>query len=240
MSSQAEVTEQLVRQLKEYAAGRASDVARGAETPRLAGLLIRKYGLGLVDAVSVVFDGPRAADLIAKAADEEAARIDPFWREHDRARWAMRPADIASLSEELSRPGEQNSDPEQVQTPPDYRGPRHIPPQLAMGCRVLNVKINGVATLLDVVHFDSCEEPESACLNTVVVARVGDVTFQYTLPPEQALEALKEDVSDRARVDMHGLSALKIPPRIQVLIVRYHERFAIDWGVAPLMYSRGI
>lgn len=89
--------ERLVQQVKEYAAGRAKDVARGAETPRLAALLVQKYGRGVVDAVATVFDSPRAADPVARVVDDEAAKIDPLWREHDRERWAGRPADVVAL-----------------------------------------------------------------------------------------------------------------------------------------------
>lgn len=90
--------EHLVRQVREYANGRASDVARGAETPRLAALLVQKYGRGVVDAVAAIYDSQRAADPISKVVEEETAKIDPLWREHDRERWAGRPADVVSLS----------------------------------------------------------------------------------------------------------------------------------------------
>ncbi|MHB1707538.1 MAG: hypothetical protein ACYCSH_16085 [Acidithiobacillus sp.] len=92
------VIERLVRQVKDYASGRAKDVARGAETPRLAALLVQKYGRGVADAVATIFDTPRAADPISKAVDEETAKIDPLWREHDRDRWAGRQADVVAHS----------------------------------------------------------------------------------------------------------------------------------------------
>jgi hypothetical protein len=94
MNAKREV-ESLVREVREYAAGRASDVARGAETPRLAALLLQKYGLGVAKAVEVIFDNPRVADPIIAVLDEETAKIDLDWREHDRERWAARPADVA-------------------------------------------------------------------------------------------------------------------------------------------------
>lgn len=90
--------ELLVRTVKDYASGRAKDVARGAETPRLAALLIQKYGRGVIDAVAVIYGSPRAADPIARVVDEETAKIDPLWREHDRERWAGRPADVVAHS----------------------------------------------------------------------------------------------------------------------------------------------
>lgn len=90
--------ERLVQQVKDYAAGRIKDVARGAETPRLAALLVQKYGRGVVDAVATIFDTPRAADTISKVVDEETAKIDPLWREHDWERWAGHPADVVAHS----------------------------------------------------------------------------------------------------------------------------------------------
>ena len=90
--------ERLVQKVKEYAAGRTMDVARGAESPRLAALLLQKYGRGVVDAVAMIFDSPRAADPISQVVDDETAEIDPLWREHDRERWAGRPADVVARS----------------------------------------------------------------------------------------------------------------------------------------------
>lgn len=86
----------LEQQVKDYAHARSKDVARGAETPRLAALLVQKYGRGVADAVAEIFGGPRAADLISKVVDDETAKIDPLWREHDRERWAGRPADVVA------------------------------------------------------------------------------------------------------------------------------------------------
>lgn len=80
--------------VKEYAAGREHDVARGAETAHLAGLLVQKYGRGLSDAIAAMFDSPRAADPVTQAVDEAVTRIDPQWREHANERWSGRPADI--------------------------------------------------------------------------------------------------------------------------------------------------
>ncbi|HBQ6954514.1 TPA: hypothetical protein L8O79_001759 [Klebsiella pneumoniae] len=72
------------------------DVARGAETPRLAALLVQKYGKGVVDALAVVFDSARSADPVMAVVDEEVSRIDPLWQEHNRERWAGRPADVVA------------------------------------------------------------------------------------------------------------------------------------------------
>ena len=39
--------------LESYAKSRMNDVARGAETPELAGLLVQKYGYGLAKALQL-------------------------------------------------------------------------------------------------------------------------------------------------------------------------------------------
>ncbi len=88
--------ERLVSRVRQYAAGRANDVARGAETPRLAALLLQKFGRGVAETVAEIYGSPRAADPIDTVVDEEVAKIDPLWREHDRERWAGRPADVVS------------------------------------------------------------------------------------------------------------------------------------------------
>lgn len=100
--------------------------------------------------------------------------------------------------------------------------------------------INGVSTVLDVVLIDSGEEPEAACVNTAVVARVGDVTFQYFMSPDRAIEALKSDLAWRADANAHGSAALRIPKVIQVQVIRFHERFTIDWDVSRSMFSRSV
>jgi hypothetical protein len=85
----------LIQKVKRYAKGRAECVSRGTETPHLAALLLQKYGLGITDAVSLIYDNPRAADPIYRVVDEEVAKIDPQWREHMRERWERQPADIS-------------------------------------------------------------------------------------------------------------------------------------------------
>ena len=85
----------LTEKVREYAQARQQDVARGAERPRLAALLVQKYGRGIVDAVALLYDSPRVADPICRVIDKETAIIDPDWRENDRLRWAAKPADLA-------------------------------------------------------------------------------------------------------------------------------------------------
>lgn len=83
----------VLRKLADYAEGRKKDVARGAETPHLAGLLVQKYGYGLCDAFAEVFgakfDGPTYGDV-----DRAVTEIDPQWQENAKKRWAGCPAEI--------------------------------------------------------------------------------------------------------------------------------------------------
>jgi hypothetical protein len=90
--------ERLIRAVKDFADGRVKDVARRAETPKLAALLVQKYGLGVVDAAAAIFESPRTVGPIGEVVDEETAKIDPLWREHARERWAGRPADVVAHS----------------------------------------------------------------------------------------------------------------------------------------------
>lgn len=46
--------------------------------------------------VAALFDTPRAADPITQALDDEVERLDLQWREHQRERWEVRPADVTS------------------------------------------------------------------------------------------------------------------------------------------------
>ncbi len=88
----------LIHDLREYAAGRKADVARGAETPALAALLLEKYGYGLAKAASLLRDASdgniKPSEVMAEV-DALVAEIDPEWKAHRHLRWESRPADIS-------------------------------------------------------------------------------------------------------------------------------------------------
>jgi hypothetical protein len=86
------VVSDLTDKIREYAAGRAKDVARGAETPWRAALPLQKYGLGLLHGARIALG---CSALSAAVLDEETAKIDPEWREHNKQRWEARPAGIS-------------------------------------------------------------------------------------------------------------------------------------------------
>ncbi len=88
--------EQLALQIKDYAKGLGKDVARGAETRQSAVSLLKGYGRGLIDAVTLIYDSSQAVDAIGYVLDEEISRIDPDWREHDRELGDGHPASAAA------------------------------------------------------------------------------------------------------------------------------------------------
>lgn len=94
-----QIRHRLVSDLREYAEGRKSNVARGAETPELAALLVQKYGYGAATAVSIIFDCLNEPKLdIYKELDDIVAKIDPQWNEHQKQRWELRPAALRARS----------------------------------------------------------------------------------------------------------------------------------------------
>lgn len=84
---------QVLTKLAEFAVERASDVACGIETKELAGLLLLKYGYGLMDAYHIAYHGVPGAPSYADV-DEAVAKIDPDWQQTQQQRWAARPAGL--------------------------------------------------------------------------------------------------------------------------------------------------
>ncbi len=95
MMTEDRLIESMTELVREHARARAKDVARGAETPRLAALMLQKYGAGIVDAAATILDSAGAVRPISEVLDIEVARLDPLWRENNTARWAAKPADLA-------------------------------------------------------------------------------------------------------------------------------------------------
>lgn len=78
--------------IRQYAQSRANDVARGAETPELAALLVDKYCEGMAKALYIAgFDSAVRAE-----GDRLAREIDPEFDAHREARWAARPASLTA------------------------------------------------------------------------------------------------------------------------------------------------
>lgn len=91
---EAEIKELLIKNIKEYAYGRKSNVLRGTETPRFASLLLQKYGVGVIETINTIFDNRKLTNEIYSVLDEEVAKIDPKWDEHNKERWKGSPVDF--------------------------------------------------------------------------------------------------------------------------------------------------
>jgi len=81
-----------------YAEDRLSNINRGAETPRLAALLVEKYVWGCYETLHLLEEiGLKAiSDEILKVGDSICNSIDPEFNKNKKLRWASRPADISS------------------------------------------------------------------------------------------------------------------------------------------------
>lgn len=79
---ESQALEQVARQTKDHAKRLAEDVVRGVSTPRLAARLLMEYGRGVIDAVTLIYDSPRAMDAIGHVLDKEMTKMDPDWRNH--------------------------------------------------------------------------------------------------------------------------------------------------------------
>lgn len=89
-----ELTGALIQHILEEAKSRSDAVQRGAETPRLAALLLHKFGRGAIGAFSIASHDSSAVHTASNVLDSELYRLDPCWREDDRHRWAAQPADL--------------------------------------------------------------------------------------------------------------------------------------------------
>jgi hypothetical protein len=83
----------MVAEIEHYAAGRKSDVARGAETPALASLMVEEFGNGLLKAADLLGLADSAA--LTAAVDRLVVEIDAQHRKHQQCRWDSRPAGLS-------------------------------------------------------------------------------------------------------------------------------------------------
>lgn len=90
------------------------------------------------------------------------------------------------------------------------------------------VDIAGHKVLVNIVNHDSGDEPESACTNTLVGAKIGEVTYQYlNIDPLAAIRKIAEAVG--CDVQFKGTP---LPKMLTVVIARFHVGTTIDWKAA--------
>lgn len=80
-------------EIQRYALHRLNDVARGAETPALAALMIEKFGEGLAKASDLL--GLEGSDAIRREIDRLVREVDPQYPTHLQYRFEARPAGLA-------------------------------------------------------------------------------------------------------------------------------------------------
>lgn len=85
------IERQVIGEIQGYAESRRSDVARGAETPELAALLVEKYGEGLARALHIA----GLDSQVHREVDRLVREIDPAFEQNKNARWAARPAGVS-------------------------------------------------------------------------------------------------------------------------------------------------
>jgi hypothetical protein len=83
----------LIEEIQRYADNRLSDVARGAQTPALAGLMVEKFGEGIAKAVHLL--GVEGFDELEREIDRLVREIDPQYPTHLQYRFEARPAGLA-------------------------------------------------------------------------------------------------------------------------------------------------
>jgi hypothetical protein len=83
----------LIEEIQRYAGNRVNDVARGAETPALAALMVEKFGEGLMKAAYLL--GVERCDDLKHEIDRLVREIDPQYPTHVQYRFEARPAGLA-------------------------------------------------------------------------------------------------------------------------------------------------
>ena len=85
------IARDVMEDIRSYANSRKNDVARGAEAPELAALLVDKYCDGLARALFIV----GIDSQVRSEGDRLVREIDPEFDAHRKARWAAKPAALA-------------------------------------------------------------------------------------------------------------------------------------------------
>jgi len=94
MMDMSEAILECERTLNTFIQGRIHDVNNGTETTALAATLIIKYGSGMADALTVIYNNSSAGDCIIKLAEGKLRLIEPEWELKEKKRIFARPADL--------------------------------------------------------------------------------------------------------------------------------------------------
>lgn len=96
-----------------------------------------------------------------------------------------------------------------------------------------SITIRGQQVLVDIVFQDSREEPESACTNRLISAKVGEKTYHR-------LGADSRDVGELVRQVAADLTArcAEVPELLTVVITNFAQGFAIDWPASVSVLAK--
>jgi hypothetical protein len=83
----------LIVEIQRYAENRRGDVARGAETPALAALMVEKFGEGIAKATQLL--GMDGCGELGREIDRLVREVDPHYPTHLQYRFEARPAGLA-------------------------------------------------------------------------------------------------------------------------------------------------
>ncbi|MFP3273508.1 MAG: hypothetical protein RXR52_21780 [Paraburkholderia sp.] len=83
----------LIVEIRRYAENRRADVARGAETPALAALMVEKFGEGIARATQLL--GVDVVSELGREIDRLVSEVDTHYPTHLQYRFEARPAGLA-------------------------------------------------------------------------------------------------------------------------------------------------
>lgn len=92
------------------------------------------------------------------------------------------------------------------------------------------IEIANRVLLLNVVHHDSGEQPESDNTNVLIGAKVGNVTYQYlNISLQDAIKRIAAKIEAAARL----YSMDSVPPQMLTVVVsRFNQETSINWKSA--------
>lgn len=90
------------------------------------------------------------------------------------------------------------------------------------------ITIRGQKILVDVVHHDSMEEPESACTNRLISVKAGEKTYHRLTTATLDVGREMGELVQRVVTDL-GKGCGELPPMLTVMVTSFAKEFVIDW-----------
>lgn len=90
-----------------------------------------------------------------------------------------------------------------------------------------SIELNGRKVLLNIIHHDSGEEPESACINRMISIKLGEKTYHRLASDPCEVSAAVKRLAAHAQV-----GNLAVPNMLTVIITSFAKEFDLDWPSA--------